>query len=79
MEPRKPYPTDLTDHEWALIEPYVPKAKSRGRRPTYPKREILNGIVYVLRSGCAWRLVPHDLPPWEILYQYFWRWRNDGT
>jgi transposase len=79
MEPRKPYPTDLTDHEWALIEPYVPKAKSRGRRPTYPTREILNGIFYVLRSGCAWRLVPHDLPPWEIVYQYFWRWRNDGT
>ena len=79
MEPRTPYPTDLTDHAWALIEPYVPKAKSRGRRPTYPKRAILNGIFYVLRSGCAGRLVPHALPPWEIVYQYGWRWRNDGT
>jgi transposase len=79
MEPRKPYPTDLTDHEWTLLESYIPKAKSRGRRAKYPKREILNGIFYVLRSGCAWRLLPHDLPPWELVYQYFWRWRNDGT
>lgn len=79
MEPRNPYPTDLTDKEWAFIEPYVPKAKSRGRRASYSKREILNGIFYILRSGCAWRLLPHDLPPWQIVYHYFWRWRNDGT
>jgi transposase len=79
MEPRKPYPTDLLDHEWALIEPYVPKAKRGGRPEQYPKREILNGICYVLRSGCAWRLLPHDLPPWQIVYHYFWLWRKDDT
>jgi putative transposase len=79
MEPRKAYPTDLTDQEWALLEPYVPKAKPGGRPETYPKREILNGICYVVRSGCAWRLPPHDLPPWQIVYHYFRIWRQDGT
>jgi putative transposase len=79
MEPRKPYPTDLTDKEWALIAPYVPAAKSGGRPEKYPKREILDAIFYILRSGCAWRLLPHDFLPWQIVYQYFWRWRNDGT
>src|SRR5262244_2863616 len=71
MEPRQPYPTDLTDHEWALIEPYVPTAKGGGRPEHYPKREILNGIFYIVRGGCAWRLLPHDFPPWQIVYHYF--------
>lgn len=79
MEPRKPYPTDLTDTEWELIAPYVPPAKPGGRPEKYPKREIRHGLFYVLRSGGAWRLLPHDLPPWPIVYQYFWRWRHDGT
>jgi len=67
MEPRKPYPPDLTDTEWALIAPYVPTAKTGGRPEKYPKRDILTGIVSVLRRGCAWRLLPHDLPPWPIV------------
>jgi putative transposase len=79
MEPRKAYPTDLSDKEWELIQPLVPAAKPGGRPETYPKREILNGIFYIVRGGCAWRLMPHDLPPWQIVYQYFWRWRQDGT
>ena len=79
MEPRKPYPTDLSDKEWDLISHLVPTAKPGGRPETYPKREILDAIFYVLRSGCAWRLLPHDFPPWQIVYQYFWRWRHDGT
>jgi putative transposase len=79
MAPRKPYPTDLTDKEWALIAPYVPTAKPGGRPDKYPKREILDAIFSILRGGCAWRLLPHDFPPWQISYQYFWRWRNDGT
>jgi transposase len=79
MEPRKPYPTDLTDKEWELIAPYVPVAKPGGRPETYPKREILNGIFYILRGGCAWRLLPHDFPPWQIVYHYFWLWKKDGT
>jgi putative transposase len=79
MNPRLPYPTDLTDQEWALIEPYVPRAKRGGRPEVYPKREILNGIFYIVRGGGAWRLLPHDFPPWQIVYHYFWRWRHDGT
>jgi putative transposase len=63
MEPRKPYPTDLSDKEWALIQPYVPETKRGGRPEKYPKREILDAIFYILRGGCAWRLLPHDFPP----------------
>ena len=79
MAPRTPDPTDLTDKEWALIAPYVPAAKPGGRPEKYPKREILDAIFYILRGGCAWRLLPHDFPPWQIVYQYCWCWRNDGT
>jgi transposase len=79
MEPRKPYPTDLSDREWALIQPLVPTAKPGGRPEKSPKREILEAIFYILRGGCAWRLLPHDFPPWQMVYQYCWRWRNDGT
>jgi transposase len=79
MEPRKPYPTDLSDTEWDLIKHLVPEAKLGGRPEKYPKREILNGIFYILRGGCAWRLLPHDFPPWQIVYHYFWVWRQDGT
>ena len=79
MDPRKLYPTDLSDKAWDLIQHLVPRAKPGGRPEKYPKREIMDAIFYVLRSGCAWRLLPHDFPPWQIVYQYFWRWRNDGT
>mgnify|MGYP003294950411 CR=1 FL=1 len=79
MEPRKPYPTDLSDKEWSVIQHLGPDAKPGGRPETYPKREILNGIFYIVRGGCAWRLLPHDLPPWQIVYHYFWRWRQDST
>jgi putative transposase len=79
MEPRKPYPTDVSDREWALLQPYVPEPKRGGRPAKYPKRDILNGIFYIVRGGCAWRLLPHDFPPWQIVYHYFWLWRQDGT
>jgi putative transposase len=77
--PRKAYPTDLNDKEWAVIEPYVPKPKTGGRPAEHSRREIINAIAYVLRSGCAWRLMPHDLPPWSTVYDYFRQWRLDGT
>jgi putative transposase len=67
MEPRKPYPTDLSDREWALIQHLVPAAKPGGRPETSPKREILDAIFYIRRGGCAWRLLPHDFPPWQIV------------
>jgi putative transposase len=79
MRPRQRYPTDLTDKEWTLIQHLVPEAKSGGRPADYPRRDILNGIFYLLRSGCSWRMLPHDLPPWRIVYHYFRQWRQDGT
>lgn len=76
---RKPYPTDLSDAEWQRIEPHLPKRKStRGRKREHCLREIVNAILYVLRSGCAWRMMPHDLPPWQTIYHYFRLWRKDG-
>jgi len=76
---RKPYSTDLTDAEWKIIEPHVPAPKSGGRPRLHSIREILNAIFYILRAGCAWRLLPHDLPPWKTVYHYFRLWRKDGT
>ena len=75
----KRYPSDLTDAEWALLEPLLPQPKGIGRPRKHPLREILNGIFYVLRSGCSWRMLPKDLPPWQTVYTYFRRWKLDGT
>jgi putative transposase len=79
MPERPAYPTDLTDAEWAVLEPHVPAPQPGGRPVTHSRREICNGILYVTRSGCAWRLLPHDLPPWQTVYGYFRAWRRDGT
>jgi putative transposase len=76
---RQPYPTDLTDDEWRVLEALIPPAKPGGRPRSVDLREIVNGIRYLLRSGGAWRLLPHDLPPWETVYAYFRRWEADGT
>ena len=62
-----------------MIKHLVPEAKPGGRPEAYPKRDILNAILYLLRSGCSWRMLPHDLPPWRIVYHYFRQWRLDGT
>jgi putative transposase len=79
-QPRKTYQTDVNDQQWELIEHLLPqKHGSRGRPRTWPMREILNAIFYVVRSGCAWRLMPHDLPPWQTIYGYYRQWRNAGT
>jgi putative transposase len=79
MPERSAYPTDLTAAEWAILEPHVPAPKSGGRPITHPRREICNAIFDVLRSGGAWRLLPHELPPWQTVYGYFRAWRRDGT
>jgi putative transposase len=79
MSDRKAYPTDVSDAEWSLLQPLIPEEKTGGRREEYPKREILNAIFYLLRSGCSWRMLPHNLPPWKIVYHYFRCWRRDGT
>lgn len=79
MKTRKPYPTDLSDAQWSILEPFIPSAKAGGRPETYPKREILTGIFYVVRGGIAWRMLPHEFPPHGIGYHYVRQWRLDGT
>jgi putative transposase len=76
---RLAYTTDLTDEEWQILKPLLPPGKAGGRPRKYPLREVLNGIQCVLRAGCAWRLMPHDLPQWQTVYQTFRAWRQDGT
>ena len=76
---RAAYPSDLSDQEWQLLEPLLPPPKPGGRPVTYPRREIVNAIRYVLRTGCSWRMLPHDLPPWRIVFHYFRTWRRDGS
>jgi len=73
------YPTDLTDSQWGLIDPRVPKPKPGGRPAKYPRREIVNAILYQTRNGCVWRALPHDLPPYRIVFHYFRAWQGDGT
>jgi putative transposase len=75
---RAAYPYDLTDEEWAVIEQLIPRAKPGGRPREVDMREVVNGIRYVNRTGCAWRALPHDLPPWGTVWYYFWRFRNEG-
>lgn len=74
----KPYDTDLTDEQYALVEPYLPEAKRTGR-PLADLREVLNAIFYLVRTGCQWRLLPHDFPPWGTVHCWYRRWRLDGT
>src|SRR5687768_15506722 len=76
---KRSYSTDLTDAEWRCLQSYVPAPKHRGRPRIHGTREILNAVFYVLKSGCPWRLLPRDFPPWESVYWWFRRWRIDGT
>ncbi|GAA1932578.1 hypothetical protein GCM10009837_67920 [Streptomyces durmitorensis] len=71
---RTRYSTDLSDPEWEILCPLVPAVKPGGRPAKHTRREILNSLAYWLRAGCAWRLLPHDLPPWQTVYHY-WRQR----
>ena len=79
MVKRPAYPSDLSDREWRILEPWVPTVKSGGRPGEHRRREIVNAILYVLRTGCQWRYMPHDLPPWKTVYTYYRAWRVDGT
>jgi putative transposase len=76
---RKPYPNDLTDQEWALLEPLIPAPKRGGRPRSANMREVLNAIIYVLKTGCQWDHLPHDFPAKGTVYHYFNTWRKDGT
>jgi putative transposase len=76
---RRVYPSDVTDQEWAILEPLIPAAKPGGRPQEIDRREIVNGVLYVLRSGCPWRMLPHDLPNWSTVYLYFREWKQAGV
>jgi len=72
------YPSDLTDEQWCLIEPMVP-VKPGGRPAIHPRRRLVEAILYLNRTGCSWRQLPHDFPPWDTVYWYFKRWNAEGT
>lgn len=72
------YPSDMTDREWRLTAPFIPLAKSGGRRRTSDMREVLNAVLYVASSGCAWRMLPKCFPPVSTVRRYFYAWRNTG-
>jgi len=73
------YPSDLTDEEWLVIEPLIPPAKRGGNKRTVAMREVLNGLMYILSTGCQWASLPKDLPPRSTVNGYFCRWSYDGT
>ena len=75
----EPYPSDLSDAEWKVLQPLLPVPKVRGRKRKVDLREIVNAIFYVLHTGCQWGYLPHDFPPAETVYGYFRQWNNDGT
>ena len=82
METRRPYPSDVTDEQWALVEPLLvrpPRADRRGRPREVDLREVLNALLYLLHEGCHWRAIPHDFPASGTVYWYFSQWTADGT
>ena len=78
MAGRRRYPTDLSDAEWELVGPLIPPVKPGGRPAVHQRREIVDALAYWLRAGCAWRLLPHDLPPWQTVCHYWRTWRLEG-
>jgi putative transposase len=76
---QQPYPSDLTDAQWQLIEPHLPAAKPGGRPRETDLRDVVNAIFYLNREGCGWRAIPHDFPHWRTVYEYFVDWKQDGT
>ncbi len=77
--PRKPYPSDITNKQWAIFEPLIPAAKPGGHPRNVNLREVLNAIFYILCSGCTWRMMPHEFPAWKTVYHYFRFWRLTGV
>ena len=79
MDTRRAYQTDLTDAQWAQVTRFIPAPKPGGRPAKYARREVVNAILYLVRSGCQWRMLPHEFPPWKTVYGYFAAWKKDGT
>ena len=82
MSTRTRYPSDLTDSQWDTIEHLFPPERQPpgkpGRRRTYPRREVVDALFYLAKSGCSWRMLPHDFPPWKLVSYYFYTWRGQG-
>lgn len=76
---RTSYPSDLTDEQWSIMARLIPDAEPGGRHRSVHMREVINGILYLLRTGCSWRQLPHDFPPWGTVHYYYRRFRLDGT
>ena len=76
---RSPYPSDLTEAQWRIVEPLVPPAKAGGRPRTVDLREVINAVFHLNRSGCSWRMLPHEFAPWSTVHYYARRWRLDGV
>jgi putative transposase len=79
MPQRKPYPTDLTDEQWALLEPFVRASECGPQQVLHSRREVVNAILYITHTGAQWRYMPHDLPDWQLVYHYFALWKKNGT
>lgn len=79
MNTRTTYDSDLTEQQWQLLALLLPPPESSGRPIEVERREIVNAILYKLKTGCQWRSLPHDLPKWQIVYYYYRKWRGDGT
>ena len=73
------YPSDLSDEEWIILEPLLSRTERRGRPPKWPLRHVADAVFYLLRSGCSWRMLPREYPPWQTVYDYFRRWCRDVT
>jgi putative transposase len=75
----KIYPSDLSEVEWAILEQHIPAAKKGGRPRNVSMRAVVNGMLYIARTGCAWRYLPHEYPKWQTVYTYFRAWQREGT
>src|ERR687893_474766 len=76
---RKPYPSDVSDDEWAFVAPYLTLMTEDAPQREYSLREVFNGLRWLVRTGASWRMMPHDLPPWHVIYQQMRRWINAGV
>jgi len=76
---KKLYPSDLTDFEWEVIKELIPKPKKGGGKRIVNIRQVINGCFYITKTGCQWRMLPHEYPPWGTVYWYFANWKQDGT
>jgi putative transposase len=79
LRPEQRYPSDLTDDEWAILQPLLPARRHMGRPPKHDRRQIVNALLYLLRTGCQWRMLPKDYPPFTTVRYYFDLWTDDGT